>query len=137
MGFHRLGIRAELVQAVTTLGWSAPTGVQQAVIPALLSREDLLVSAQTGTGKSGSFLLPLLQQLDGVACAPQTAQVLILVPTRELAEQITQVAQQLASALPSPPRALLLIGGVDIGAQEEALAQGAHLLVATPGRLLE
>lgn len=58
MGFHKLGIRAELVQAVTTLGWSVPTDVQQAVIPALLSGEDLLVSAQTGTGKSGSFLLP-------------------------------------------------------------------------------
>ena len=137
MGFHRLGIRAGLVQAVTTLGWSAPTDVQQAVIPALLAGEDLLVSAQTGTGKSGSFLLPLLQQLDGLPCAPQRALALILVPTRELAEQIAHVAQLLAAALPAPPRTLLLIGGVEIGAQEEALAQGAHLLVATPGRLLE
>lgn len=137
MSFHMLGVMPELVASVARLGWAQPTPVQAEVIPALLAGEDLLVSAQTGTGKSGSFLLPLLQRLSSVSGEPHRARALILVPTRELAQQIAQTAQQLAAPLPSPPRALLLIGGVDIEAQEAELAQGAQLLIATPGRLLE
>ena len=137
MSFQSLGLVSELVHSCTAMGWSQATEVQRAVIPAALAGEDLLVSAQTGTGKSASFLLPLLQRLHGKACAAGLPRALVLVPTRELAQQVVSMAQELAATLTPTPAIQLLIGGVELEPQLAELALGCPLLVATPGRLLE
>lgn len=139
-GFEALALRSELLQALARVGIHAPTEVQQRVIPAALAGGDLQVSAPTGSGKTASFLLPLLHQLPWHSVAPAEVAAplaLIVVPTRELAAQVGQVAQMLVADVASAPRVRLVQGGEALDEQISALTTGCDLLVATPGRLLE
>ena len=116
------------------MGYEQPTPIQSATIPQALEGHDILGSAETGTGKTAAFLLPLLQRL---LTSPGSRQprALILVPTRELALQVTAHAQQLGAGLPL--KVATVYGGVGYGAQDEALKRGADIVIATPGRLLD
>jgi ATP-dependent RNA helicase RhlE len=134
MPFAALGLIPELTRALADRGYTAPTPVQARVIPEILAGHDVLAGAQTGTGKTAGFTLPLLQRLqDG---APSRApRVLILVPTRELASQVNESIQSYGKYLRH--RSLVIFGGVSINPQIENLRRGAEILVATPGRLLD
>ena len=136
--FARLGLSAELVRAVADQGYQLPTPVQAQAIPVILSGRDVLAGAQTGTGKTAGFTLPLLQRLAGSPVASPTRRVvraLILTPTRELAAQVEQSVRSYGRHLPL--RSTLIYGGVGIGPQIDALRRGVDILVATPGRLLD
>jgi len=124
----------ELVRALADRGYVAPTPVQAGVIPEILKGRDVLAGAQTGTGKTAGFTLPLLQRLHG-APAGKAPRALILVPTRELAAQVHESI--LAYGKYSRMRALVVFGGVGIHPQIDALRRGTDILVATPGRLLD
>lgn len=139
--FSSLGLGAEIVFAVSSLGHLHPTAVQTAVIPAALARHDVKVQAQTGTGKTLAFGLPLLAQL---ASEPRESSprgnpiaALVLVPTRELALQVAGVLASVAGSLASRPKVLAVYGGVKANPQMMELRGGADILVATPGRLLD
>jgi len=138
MSFDALGLTPTLVRAVGVLGFATPTAVQAQAIPPVLQGQDVCVKAQTGSGKTVAFALPLLQRLQSQP-APSTRSVraLVLVPTRELAAQVGGVARGLAQQLPQPPRVAVLFGGVSINPQMMGLRGGADLVVATPGRLLD
>jgi ATP-dependent RNA helicase RhlE len=133
MPFQQLGLSPLLARNAQTLGYQNPTPIQAQAIPAVLAGRDLVATAQTGTGKTGAFLLPVLHRL---ATAPRASTgALVLTPTRELAQQIDGVFRGLAAG--TQLRSALVIGGVPAGPQERALRSGAHLVVATPGRLLD
>src|SRR5262245_58542299 len=133
MPFKALGLHASLVQAVREMRYAQPTPIQAEAIPAILGGRDLIATAQTGTGKTAAFLLPILHQLLGL---PQgMTRGLIISPTRELAQQIDDVC--LGLAYHTPLRVGLLVGGTPMGPQEKALRAGVELVVATPGRLLD
>src|SRR5881396_3052044 len=127
MPFAALGLAPELVRAVADEGYAHPTPIQAEAIPAILAGRDLIGSAQTGTGKTAAFLLPILHRLLGDTA--HTTRALIITPTRELAQQIDDVC--LALAYHTPLRVGLLIGGAPMGPQEKALRAGVELLVAT------
>lgn len=131
MHFSSLGLCPPLLQAVNDLGYSQPTAIQQQAIPAILAGRDLLAAAATGSGKTAAFALPLLQRLAG----QHERAALILVPTRELAEQVAQACAALARHLDLD--CVAVYGGVPLATQIEALSAGCDLLVATPGRLLD
>jgi ATP-dependent RNA helicase RhlE len=134
MPFTSLGLIPELTRALTDRGYAAPTPVQARVIPEILAGRDVLAGAQTGTGKTAGFTLPLLQRLQ--SGAPSKApRVLILVPTRELAAQVNESIASYGKYLRH--RSLVIFGGVSINPQIDALRRGADILVATPGRLLD
>ena len=135
--FDELALRGELVEALRRMGFQSPTEVQQRVIPAALAGTDLQICAPTGSGKTASFLLPLLQQLPWSGERASEPQALVLVPTRELASQVAQVAQTLLADQASAPRVRQVQGGEALEEQIAALAVGCELLIATPGRLLE
>jgi len=136
--FSSLGLSPALVRAVGELGFTVPTPVQTLAIPAVLRGADLLGSAQTGSGKTAAFALPLLQKLqDGAQHTPRRVQALVLVPTRELAAQVGEVLRSLAQHLPQPPKVAVVFGGVSINPQMMGLRGGADVVVATPGRLLD
>jgi len=135
--FDELALRGELVEALRRMGFQSPTEVQQRVIPAALAGTDLQICAPTGSGKTASFLLPLLQQLPWSGEQASEPQALVLVPTRELASQVAQVAQTLLADQASAPRVRQVQGGEALEEQIAALAVGCELLIATPGRLLE
>jgi ATP-dependent RNA helicase RhlE len=138
MSFDQLGLSAELQRAVTELGYATPTPIQQRAIPSVSQGRDLLAAAQTGTGKTAAFALPLLQRLHQDSPAPRgprAARVLVLVPTRELAAQVGQSFEDFGRHLRQ--RTLLVFGGVSARPQVEALRQGVDVVVATPGRLLD
>ena len=135
--FDELALRGELVEALHRMGFQSPTEVQQRVIPAALAGTDLQICAPTGSGKTASFLLPLLQQLPWSGEQASEPQALVLVPTRELASQVAQVAQTLLADQASAPRVRQVQGGEALEEQIAALAVGCELLIATPGRLLE
>jgi ATP-dependent RNA helicase RhlE len=138
MPFTSLGLLYPLQCAVVEAGYQEPTAIQQAAIPAILRRRDVLAGAPTGSGKTAAFCLPLLQlMLDAVEQRPRRTAVLILVPTRELASQIGTSLQCLARGLPRPPRIATLFGGVAVNPQMLDLRGGADIVVATPGRLLD
>ena len=131
--FTQLGIHQDLLGALETLGFQIPTPVQALAIPyALKSQEDLIVVAQTGTGKTASFALPLLTHLT----QNNKPQGLILAPTRELALQITKDIKQFTQHM-SWVNSVTVYGGADIHQQIKKLQRGAHVIVATPGRLLD
>jgi superfamily II DNA/RNA helicase len=136
-GFAALGLAASLQRSAAAAGWLQPSPVQAAAIPAVLAGRDVRVQAPTGAGKTGAFLLPLLQQLlnlPGAAEArPRRLHALVLAPTRELATQTAAAAQALAPQF----KTVVAVGGLSINPQMMALRGGAHLLVATPGRLLD
>jgi len=136
MTFSSLGLIDPLVRKLDELGYAKPTPVQAQAIPAVLAGRDLMAAAQTGTGKTAGFAVPLLQRLtlEGMV-APQCVRVLVLVPTRELAEQV--YASFLSYGGNLPLRSFVAYGGVPIEPQIAKLRKGLDVLVATPGRLLD
>ncbi|MCC2686700.1 MAG: box helicase, partial [Paenibacillaceae bacterium] len=130
--FDRLGVRAELVHVLKNSGVTVATPVQEQAIPVLQSGKDAVVQAQTGTGKTLAFLLPILEKLH---LQSPHVQALIVTPTRELAIQITAEARKLAAAVGA--NALAVYGGQDVEDQIRKLLGAPHLVVATPGRLLD
>ncbi len=136
MSFKSLGLIEPILRSIHELGYSEPTLIQMKAIPAILKGGDLLASAQTGTGKTAGFLLPLLQQMSAKPKAGSNcAKVLILTPTRELAAQIHQNLIQYSRYLTL--RSEIVFGGVKINPQMKKLCPGVEFLVATPGRLLD
>jgi len=136
MSFASLKLIDALLQTLESLGYATPTPVQKQAIPAVLAGRDLMAAAQTGTGKTAAFALPVLQRLtmEGAA-SPNTARCLVLVPTRELAEQVYESFRTYGRALPL--RYAVAYGGVAIEPQISKLRKGLDVLVATPGRLLD
>ena len=133
-GFAGLGLRAELLRALTNLGYEEPTPIQQEAIPPLIAGNDLVGQAATGTGKTAAFALPLLQTL--TPGRPGSGPVaLVLVPTRELAEQVSQAVHRYGRDL--GVRVLPVYGGQPIGRQLQALSRGVDVVVGTPGRVLD
>ncbi|WP_211443134.1 DEAD/DEAH box helicase [Collimonas humicola] len=137
MSFSSLGLSPAILHAVAERGYATPTPVQVAAIPAILRGADVLAAAQTGSGKTAAFALPLLQFLQHGPSTPRKLRVLILVPTRELAQQTAEAIRTLARACPQPLKIAALFGGVSINPQMMDLRGGADLAVATPGRLLD
>ncbi|WP_374581106.1 DEAD/DEAH box helicase [Pseudoduganella sp.] len=137
MSFASLDLIDGLLRTLDSIGYKTPTPVQQQAIPAVLAGRDLLAAAQTGTGKTAAFALPLLQRLalEGDQAAPNHARCLVLVPTRELAEQVFQSFQTYGFNLPL--RCAVAYGGVPMEPQLAKLRKGLDVLVATPGRLLD
>ncbi|MDP3440158.1 MAG: DEAD/DEAH box helicase [Azonexus sp.] len=136
MTFASLGLAAPLLQALETLGYKIPTPIQLQAIPAILAGRDLMAAAQTGTGKTAGFALPVLQRLsEGEKAASNSIRALVLVPTRELAEQVQASFRQYGEHLPVSTYATY--GGVSINPQMMRLRRGVDILVATPGRLLD
>lgn len=135
--FASLGLIDQLLRNLDALGYHQPTPVQRQAIPAVLARRDLMAAAQTGTGKTAGFALPLLQRvtMEGPQVASNCVRILVLVPTRELAEQVHHSFQQYGAALPL--RMHVAYGGVSINPQMMKLRKGLDVLVATPGRLLD
>ena len=136
MPFSSLGLSTPLTRAVADAGYTMPTPIQAIAIPAVLDGQDVRASAQTGSGKTAAFALPILQQLIDREEPPRT-QALILEPTRELALQIFESFRAYSRYSPRPIRIVAAIGGVSINPQMMALRGGAHIVVATPGRLLD
>ena len=138
MPFSALGLSPALVHAASQLGFAVPTPIQAAAIPVVLQGADLLGAAQTGSGKTAAFALPLLQQLQlGATTGPRRVRALVLVPTRELAAQVGEVLRSLAQHLQQPLKIAIVFGGVSINPQMLGLRGGADIVVATPGRLLD
>lgn len=138
MSFDSLGLSADILRAVAEQGYSEPTPIQRQAIPVVLAGRDLLASAQTGTGKTAGFTLPLLQKLSAKAGAVRgrrPVRALILTPTRELAAQVGENVSEYSKYLPL--RSLVVFGGVSINPQMLKLRGGVDILVATPGRLLD
>src|SRR5436305_3317293 len=133
MPFKALGLDPQLVQATKEMGYTDPTPIQAEAIPHVLAGRDLIATAQTGTGKTAAFLLPILHQLLNL---PQgTTRALVITPTRELAQQIDDVC--LGLAYHTPLRVGLIVGGAPMGPQEKALRNNVEVVIATPGRLLD
>ena len=138
--FDSLGLAPELLRALTDSGYTIPTPIQAQAIPLALAGGDLMAGAQTGTGKTAAFSLPLLQKLlpfanNGASPAKHPIRALVLTPTRELAIQVEESVK--AYAKHTPLRSLVVFGGVDIKTQTPHLKTGVEVLVATPGRLLD
>ncbi|SAK40885.1 ATP-dependent RNA helicase 1 [Caballeronia pedi] len=139
MSFDSLGLSEPLLRAVNELGYSSPTPIQLQAIPAVLKGGDLLAGAQTGTGKTAGFTLPILQRLSQLAPAAAGAKrpvrALILTPTRELAAQVEESVRAYGKYLKL--KSTVMFGGVGINPQIDALRRGVDIVVATPGRLLD
>ncbi len=133
--FTGLNLAQPLLRALAEEGYTTPTPVQAQTLPPLLEGRDLVGIAQTGTGKTAAFALPLLHRLNGRSAAPRRPHALILAPTRELAGQIG--ASLTAYGRHLPLRTLAVFGGTSIRPQIQALARGVDILVATPGRLID
>jgi ATP-dependent RNA helicase RhlE len=141
MSFSKLGLSAPIIKAVNDLGYTKPTAIQREAIPAVLLGKNILGTSQTGTGKTASFVLPLLEKLSASHNKQDNTQrgkrirALILTPTRELAVQIEESVAQYSKYLDLSSMAIY--GGVDAEPQKERLIEGVEILVATPGRLLD
>ena len=140
MSFDSLGLSEPLVRAVRELGYTTPTPIQLQAIPAVLGGGDLLAGAQTGTGKTAGFTLPILQRLSAApvpdgASSKRKVRALILTPTRELAAQVEESVRAYGRYLKL--KSTVLFGGVGINPQIDALKRGVDIVVATPGRLLD
>lgn len=136
MPFSKLGLSSPILNAISELNYPAPTPIQQQAIPAILAGKDILAGAQTGTGKTASFVLPLLQQFQDLPpIRPKRIRALILTPTRELAIQVEASIAKYGEYL--SVRSMAMYGGVDIAPQKQRLIEGVDILVATPGRLLD
>jgi ATP-dependent RNA helicase RhlE len=137
MSFISLGLSPALLEALVNQNFTTPTPIQQSAIPAILSKKDVLAIAKTGSGKTASYVLPLLMNLQQtLGVKNRHANVLILVPTRELAEQVKEVFKSFSKTLPQSIKTMAVYGGVSINPQMMGM-QGVNVLVATPGRLLE
>jgi ATP-dependent RNA helicase RhlE len=137
MSFNTLGLSAELLRAVAEEGYRVPTPIQRQVIPAILEGRDIMAGAQTGTGKTAGFTLPLLHRLSarGDGASRRVIRTLILTPTRELAAQVEESVRTYGKYLPL--KSGVIFGGVNINPQIAQLRRGIDILVATPGRLLD
>ena len=135
MSFQDLGLSTELLRAVADQGYTEPTPIQQQAIPLILQGRDVMASAQTGTGKTAGFTLPLLQRLILQGRGQRGVRVLVLTPTRELAAQVGESVQTYGKYLPL--RSAIVFGGVKINPQIDKLRKGVDVLIATPGRLLD
>ncbi len=137
--FSELGLSESLLQAITDQGYDTPSPIQAQAIPAVLERKDMLAAAQTGTGKTAGFTLPMMQILsESDSKRPSRSRpirALILTPTRELAAQVQESIETYGKYLPL--KSMVVFGGVKIGPQMKKLKDGVDILVATPGRLLD
>lgn len=138
MPFTSLGLQPALADAAAAQGYATPSAIQHAAIPLILQGSDVLATAQTGSGKTAAYCLPLLQQwLSQAASSRRQLAGLILLPTRELAMQVGTTLRELGDKLPRRPKVVVAYGGVSINPQMMALRGGADIVVATPGRLLD
>ncbi len=138
MSFTSLGLSDFLIQAVSDLGYEQPTPIQLKAIPPILDGCDLLAAAETGSGKTAGFVLPILEKMqDALPARSNHANVLILVPTRELAVQVEEAVQQYSKQFPRKLKSLAVYGGVSINLQMQAMRGGCDIVVATPGRLID
>ncbi|MGJ8680943.1 DEAD/DEAH box helicase [Paraglaciecola sp.] len=136
MSFADLGLSPKILSAVSAKGYTEPSPIQAQAIPAVLEGKDVMAAAQTGTGKTAGFTLPILHRLSlGKQAKPNQARALILTPTRELAAQVAESVQTYGRDLPL--KSAVVFGGVGINPQMIKLRKGADILVATPGRLLD
>ncbi|WP_430010195.1 DEAD/DEAH box helicase, partial [Methylophaga lonarensis] len=136
MTFSNLSLADPILRALEKAGYTTPSPIQQAVIPEILAGKDVMAAAQTGTGKTAGFTLPILQRLSlGQKAGPNQARCLILTPTRELAAQVGESVANYGQFLPL--RSAVVFGGVSINPQMMKLRKGVDVLVATPGRLLD
>ncbi len=138
MTFDDFGLRAELLDAISASGYTTPTSIQQRAIPAILDGGDLLAAAQTGTGKTAAFTLPLLERLsahDASGTKRRAVRLVVIAPTRELAAQIHESVKTYGRNLPL--RSAVVFGGVGMQPQIDRLRKGVDILIATPGRLLD
>src|SRR5690349_11746079 len=140
MSFTQLNLSGEILRAVADQGYTQPTPIQTQAIPPILNRRDIMGAAQTGTGKTAGFTLPMLNLLQpyantGTSPARHPVRALILVPTRELAMQVYESVQAYGKYIPLKYAAVY--GGVDMDPQTRELRSGVEVLVATPGRLLD
>lgn len=130
--FGKLGVCTQLAEAAAALGWKSPTGIQEQALPHSIAGKDLIGLAQTGSGKTGCFALPVLQAL---LDKPQALFALVLSPTRELAIQIAEQIEALGAGI--GVRCAVLVGGIDMMSQAVALAKRPHVIVGTPGRVVD
>ncbi|MFZ6776611.1 DEAD/DEAH box helicase [Undibacterium sp. Ji83W] len=144
MNFDSLGLIPELLQAVTARQYATPTAVQAEAIPAVLAGQDVMALAQTGSGKTAAFALPLLQRMQEdmeegskEGSKQRKVKILILVPTRELSGQVGQTIEALAEHLPKKLKVAVIYGGASINPQMMHLRGGADIVISTPGRLLD
>ncbi|KZN37384.1 hypothetical protein N480_14850 [Pseudoalteromonas luteoviolacea S2607] len=136
MNFSQLGLSQVLLNTLETKGYSSPTPIQQQAIPAILNGQDVMAAAQTGTGKTAAFTLPLIEQLLNTQQPhANQARVLVLAPTRELAIQIAESVETYSAG--TRIRSTVVYGGVKINPQMMRLRKGVDILIATPGRLLD
>jgi ATP-dependent RNA helicase RhlE len=133
--FNKLGLSAELLSAVKKQGYEQATPIQREAIPAVLEGRDILASAQTGTGKTAGFTLPILQRLSAHRPKRRAIRALVLVPTRELAAQVSESVRNYGCNLPL--KSMQIFGGVSIRPQIAEIRKGVDIVVATPGRLLD
>ncbi|HWL30115.1 MAG TPA: DEAD/DEAH box helicase, partial [Burkholderiaceae bacterium] len=137
MSFETLGLAPSLLSAVLKAGFTEPTPVQAASIPKALAGHDLMVSAQTGSGKTAAFMLPALNRISSMPANKGTGvQVLVLTPTRELAMQVADATKSYGAHI-KDLRIAVVVGGMPYGAQLKALSRRVDVLVATPGRLID
>jgi len=139
-GFDSFGLHADILRAIAEQGYTQPTPIQAQAIPVVLSGRDVMGAAQTGTGKTASFSLPIIQRLlpeanTSASPARHPVRALILTPTRELADQVADNVR--AYATHTPLRNTVVFGGVDMNPQKDMLRRGVEILIATPGRLLD
>ncbi|MEK7843759.1 MAG: DEAD/DEAH box helicase, partial [Pseudomonadota bacterium] len=140
MSFDQLGLSAEILRAIVDQGYTEPTPIQAQAIPPILEGKDIMGGAQTGTGKTAGFTLPMLHRLQphantSVSPARHPIRALVLVPTRELAAQVYESVKAYGKYLPL--RCAVVYGGVNMDPQVFDLRAGVEILVATPGRLLD
>ncbi|MEI6892790.1 MAG: DEAD/DEAH box helicase [Pontiella sp.] len=139
MPFSKLGLTESMLRVVEAANYREPTPIQEQTIPLILEGMDLIAQAQTGTGKTAAYALPILQRLSAIETAPPpcSPRILVLAPTRELAQQVAETFIAFGSTMTHPIRITTVIGGTDIGEQVRELEAGVDIVVATPGRLLE
>ena len=135
MSFNKLGLSPELLKAIQDQGYTKPSEIQKEAIPEILKGNDILAGAQTGTGKTAAFALPLLHKLQNAESKRRRVRVLVLVPTRELASQVGESFRDYGSNLRF--KTSTLYGGVSINTQIDKIKKGVDIVVATPGRLLD
>ncbi len=138
--FAEIGLHPALLQAVSDTGYTTPTPIQAQALPSVMAGNDVMGAAQTGTGKTAAFTLPILHRLmqhanSSASPARHPVRALILTPTRELADQVAESVKRYGKQ--TTLRSAVVFGGVDIGPQKEALRNGCEVLIATPGRLLD
>ncbi len=136
MSLTSLGLSAPLLRAMADQGYQDPTPIQAAVVPEVLAGRDVWAKASTGTGKTAAFVLPILEMI-GPLKVPRRVKALVLVPTRELAKQTSDVITALRVHLPQRIKTVVVLGGVSVNPQMMELRGGADIVVATPGRLLD